>query len=137
MNGVDYFLTYHKRISKIPKARIPTQLQEEIIREDLTLTCESCGLSCNSDEEGHGTFTFCTHQQNEPSRFILQKNGKNHSICGITLCFSCMNSFNYGDSYNRCPVHLGKRDGKEANKGEEDNVYIPIGDKCRSFIDYL
>ena len=137
VNGIDYFLTYHKRINKIPKARIPTQLQEENIREDLTLTCESCGLSCNSDEEGHGTFTFCTHQQNEPSRFILQKNGKNHSICGITLCFSCMNSFNYEDSYNRCPVHLGKRDGKEAKKGEEDNVYIPIGDKCRSFIDYI
>jgi len=134
VNGIEFLLSYHKRISKRSKKSKPTQLIGTNFREDITLTCESCGVSCDGNEEGQLTFTFCTHQVPKQSRFSLQKNNKTTNICGITLCFSCNNSFNLGDTYDRCPIHHVK---KEDSKDDNDSINIPIGDKCRLFVEFV
>ena len=62
VNGTEFLLSYHKRISKRSKKSKPTQLIGTNFREDITLTCESCGVSCDGNEEGQHTFIFCTHK---------------------------------------------------------------------------
>ena len=118
--------TRNKIIYHDPAVRETVFLNKKVVEKNLR--CELCGLERDyaTDIKVKGKssaadfFLYCQHPMPKSRNFLsdIKRNESDpQSVCGVTFCFTCVNSFRLS-SVMYCPMHVG-------NYKSEDSLQRP------------
>ena len=106
-NKINY---HHEQV-----VRETVSLKKKIVQKNLR--CELCGLERDFATDfkfaGKNTnygefFLYCQHPMPKSGNLLsgIGKRNSDESVCGVTFCFTCVNSFRLS-SMMYCPLHVG------------------------------